>query len=868
MRIKTRRQRAISAGFGHAGVFACAAIELLEPRRLLSGVLAAVLPDRFEPNDTFATASNFGTVSTRIENGLNIHVTLNDDYYRFVPAATGQFTGSISFSNSQGDLDLALYNSAQAQLTVSEGSVDFETVSYPLVAGQTYYLRVYGFEGATNPDYGLTIITAIAADRFEPNDSFAGATNLGNTLPHIENNLTINAPGNDDYYRFTAPSAGQFQAQISFNDALGDLDLILYNSLQAEITRSDGDGNVEAVSFNATNGGTYYFRVQGFASATSPLYVLSVNQAPGTIAGTTYEDRNASGSKDAGEVNLGGRTVYLDANNNGQLDAGETSLVSDANGLYKFLNVTPGSYTVRQIAPAGWIATAPASGSFTVNVNPGQNANGFNFGSFPTTIEDTVGTNDSYYVQLSPTAPKVQIFINSTPDQTPAYTINLSALPSLTIKAGDGNDLLTVDFANGNPIPAGGLFYDGGANSGTPGDSLTVVGAPGLSGTYRPSGAAPGSGTFSIGTSNISFSELEPILAAEFDSLALITPNANDTIEIDSPDAGQNRVGGFSGGVGFEALSFFDVGAFTLDTAANDGPSGNDAIHISGAGMVASGLGTLFVNAGTGANFISIDGGSALLDTNLGVGGGNLNVYAFNAATLNFASSQRLASITLTESARVNLISAASQVLRVNALSMEPATTLDLGSHSLIVQSTADARASVLANLRSLVRSARHKGAWNGSGITSSAAASDGAHITGLATILNDRGDGSVVRSELSGMAVDANCILVKFTYNGDSDLNGTLDADDLARIDAGFATHSATDYFGGDFDYSDITNSDDYFLIDKAFWGQGSPLSAEAAPASSQSLSRRRTVHHHRPRRVQPRVQIERAWLRFSHAQ
>src|SRR5437763_1060774 len=106
----------------------------------------------------------------------------------------------------------AICTSAQTQLTVSEGSDDFETVSYPLVAGQTYYLKVYGFAGATNPDYGLTIITAIAPDRFEPNDSFGAATNLGNMVPHIENNLTVHAPGNDDYYRFTAPSAGKYQA--------------------------------------------------------------------------------------------------------------------------------------------------------------------------------------------------------------------------------------------------------------------------------------------------------------------------------------------------------------------------------------------------------------------------------------------------------------------------------------------------------------------------------------------------------------------------------------------------------------------------------------------------------------------------------
>ena len=776
--------------------------ERLEERRLLSGISATVSPDRFEPNDTFATATNLGTVSTRIENGLNVHATLNDDYFGFVPSAAGQFTASISFSASQGDLDMALYNSAQSQLTVSEGSVDFETISYPLVAGQTYYLKIYGFEGATNPDYGLTIITAIAPDRFEPNDSFAGATNLGSIVPRLENNLTVHAPGNDDYYRFTAPSGGQYQAQISFNSALGDLDLILFNSLQGEITRADGDGDVEAVTFTAVNGQTYYLRVQGFASATSPLYLLSLTQAPGTIAGQTFEDRNASGAKEAGEAAVPGRTVYLDANNNGQLDAGETSLVSDAGGNYKFLNVTPGAYTVRQLAAAGWLATAPAAGSYTVNLNSGQNATGFNFGSFPTVFEDTVGTNDAYDVRLSPTAPKVQIWINSSTALTPNYTINLSLLPSLTFKGGGGNDVLTIDFANGNPIPAGGISYDGGLQSGTPGDSLTIVGTSGFSGSYLPSGTVVGAGTFSVGATNISFTGLEPVLAAEFDSLTLITPNANDTIEIDSPAAGQNRIGGFSGDVGFESLRFFDVGAFILDTATNDDAAGIDTIHIGGAGMVASGLGTLFLNVGLGFNFVLLEGGTAQLDTNLGVGGVNLNVVAHNSAVLNFSSSQRLASLSLSDAARVNLTGAGNQVLQTNSLSLNPDCVIDVASHSMIIQSTAAGRAAVLASIRSWIRSGRNNGAWNGSGINSSAAAADLSRITGLAAILNDGGDGSVVRSELGGLPVDVNSILIKWTYNGDGDLNGTLNADDYARIDVGFASQTITDYYSGDFNF------------------------------------------------------------------
>ncbi len=859
-------------------------IEPLEPRTLLS-LTPAVLADRFEPNDNFATATNLGTVSTRIENGLNIHVTLNDDYFRFVPAAAGQFTASISFSSAQGDLDMALYNVAQSPLTVSEGSADFETISYPLSAGQTYYLKVYGFEGATNPDYGLTIITAIAPDRFEPNDSFIASTFLGNVSPRIENNLTVHAPGNDDYYRFSSPASGPYTAQISFDNALGDLDLILYNSTFVEIARADGDGDVESITFPSVAGQTYYLRVQGYASATSPLYLLSLDQAPGTIAGQTFEDRNSNGAKDAGEATLPNRTVYLDTDNDGQLDPGETSLQSDASGNYKFLNLHPGPYTLRQIAPATWLPTAPASGSYTVNLGSGQNATGFHFGSFPTVFQDLADADDTYYVRLAPTPPKLQIWVNRPTDQSPNYSITASLLPSLLFKAAGGNDLLTVDFANGNPIPPGGISYEGGPQNGLPGDSLAINGAPGLSATYLPSGAAPGAGAFTIGASTLSFTGLEPILSSTFDSLTLITPKANDIIDIDSPAPGQNRITGASGGAPFESLTFFDVGAIILDTAANDGPSGSDAIHIGGAGMVASGLNTLSLNVGVGANFFALDGGSAQLDTNRGLGGVNLSVTVNNTAILNFPSSQRLASLNLNETAQVNLTAPApaSQVLKTNALNLGPDATLNLASHALIIQSTPAAKAATLASVRAWLSSGRNKGAWTGPGITSTAAAADPTHITGLAAIINDHGDGAPVRAELGGIPVDINTILIKYTYNGDGDLSGSLDADDYARIDLGFSTHpNPADYSTGDFDYTDTTNSDDYFLIDKAFFAQGGVLSQSPA-ASAESLaieapptraatrapSRRLHHHHPKPKNTRPRSDdpIERARLFFSRA-
>src|SRR6185503_3397488 len=97
-----------------------------------------------------------------------------------------------------------------------------------------------------------------------------------------------------------------------------------------------------------------------------------------------------------------------------------------------------------------------------------------------------------------------------------------------------------------------------------------------------------------------------------------------------------------------------------------------------------------------------------------------------------------------------------------------------------------------------------------------------------------DHGDGTVVRGTFAGETVNNNSILVKYTYNGDANVNGVLDADDYAQIDSGFASQS-TGYLNGDFNYSGgAPNADDYFIIDKTFADQDTPLGVPAAPLAA----------------------------------
>jgi hypothetical protein len=188
--------------------------------------------------------------------------------------------------------------------------------------------------------------------------------------------------------------------------------------------------------------------------------------------------------------------------------------------------------------------------------------------------------------------------------------------------------------------------------------------------------------------------------------------------------------------------------------------------------------------------------------------------------------------LTLNDNGRFTLQTNGTRLLRTNGLSLSPSAVLDLFNNDLIVQATPANKAAMWAMVRDLIISGRNGGV-SGTGIRSALAVANVLRSTNLAAVLNDRGDGTVIRSLFEGEAVTPESIMVKYTYNGDANQDGKVDADDYAAIDAGFA-NNRTGYQNGDFDYSGgKPDSDDYFLIDKAHFDQAAPLSGGAAAAA-----------------------------------
>ena len=271
----------------------------------------------------------------------------------------------------------------------------------------------------------------------------------------------------------------------------------------------------------------------------------------------------------------------------------------------------------------------------------------------------------------------------------------------------------------------------------------------------------------------------------------------------------------------------------------------NDVVEELPAGPI----GVIRLAAGAGEDafsFNGVSGSAVLLDQPVGVeryfinsghldgrgvfAGTNDAMEVIGDARVMFASDQTFGSLRVADAATVELTSGGGKVMHVDELTVGDAARLDLQDNGLFIDTDAATRDAVLSSVSALVGRARNApvGPWRGSGITSSVAAMQ--PLRGLAVVPT----GDDVR--------------VAYTYNGDANLDGRVNADDYFRIDQGFLAQPATPtYAQGDFNYDGRVNADDYFLIDQAFLGQGGTASTTAV-RSSASPATARTVTPYAP--------------------
>jgi len=127
--------------------------------------------------------------------------------------------------------------------------------------------------------------------------------------------------------------------------------------------------------------------------------------------------------------------------------------------------------------PASKVTPTPASADtylFWDEIHPTEEAHKLLGDAAYSLIESTVPRGNVIRIVRDAAVPgNADVFIDNT-TSTPTYTVALAGISQWQVFSSAGNEQLIVDFSNGDPLPAGGLVYNGGTS--TTGNTLSILG--------------------------------------------------------------------------------------------------------------------------------------------------------------------------------------------------------------------------------------------------------------------------------------------------------------------------------------------------------------------------------------------------------
>ncbi|MBC2002587.1 hypothetical protein HCA78_02320 [Listeria booriae] len=233
-------------------------------------------------------------------------------------------------------------------------------------AQQTDASGHYNFTGLAAGDYYTKVVI--------PNNyDFASSNGFGSD----GNSNYIQLNGENTSSNYTIALKKQAKTTISgvINTPSGQgvsENVSLYN-VDGTLVKTVATNSQGNFSFDGISEGNYYVKAsipegytfessQGFGSDGNSFYLqadgtsnisnlrLTLAQKTGQIRSTVFNDLNKNGTQEAGESGIAGATVTLYSNTGAVVETTTT----DANGLYKFETITPGTYYVKVTAPTGY----------------------------------------------------------------------------------------------------------------------------------------------------------------------------------------------------------------------------------------------------------------------------------------------------------------------------------------------------------------------------------------------------------------------------------------------------------------------------------------------------------------------------------
>jgi len=228
------------------------------------------------------------------------------------------------------------------------------------------------------------------------------------------------------------------------------------------------------------------------------------------------------------------------------------------------------------------------------------------------------------------------------------------------------------------------------------------------------------------------------------------------------------------------------------ENGGNDTITNNTALKLN---ITTAPTGKTTINATSGTTIIPANSGTGIQQlavAAINISAGAKVVFATSSATLGDYSNHANRTLAIVDAGGLNIASGG---------------FLDMGDNSMILKYVAANKAATDTMIQSLLASASDIGGWDGTtGIGSSEATFDAAGQAARAVGWADQNDvGDVSFEGDTADVADGNEIMIKFTYTGDTDLSGTVDATDSANFSLGLhgINGGNAGWEFGDFDYS-----------------------------------------------------------------
>jgi fibronectin-binding autotransporter adhesin len=252
------------------------------------------------------------------------------------------------------------------------------------------------------------------------------------------------------------------------------------------------------------------------------------------------------------------------------------------------------------------------------------------------------------------------------------------------------------------------------------------------------------------------------------------------------------------------------------------------ANKISGAGTVTSiatsSAVTLTGNLSYTGQTVVTGGLLRVASANASIGGVAVGI----GATFEAASTQSATAVAIDDGGRAQIATggANKKVLTVGStstagtVSIAGAGVLDVNDDALVVAYPA-AGTSPLATIQGYLAAGFNAGSWDGAGINSTAAHS---HVSSL-TALGYAENSDLNLATLDGAGVPSSAVLVKYTYYGDSNLDGSVTTADFQRYLDGLTGNGST-WAQGDYTYDGkVDLGNDFNLFLRAYLQNGGAL-------------------------------------------